>query len=69
MKKDYITYAKLRTILETCGGWVYAVNKHQYEELLRLEGQTVILDTGIGLIENIRAKLVLVKRLKRNYIL
>lgn len=68
MKKQYITYAKLRTELETCGGGVYAVNLSQYSELLRLEGQTVILDNGIGIIENVAEKLELEKRLKRNYI-
>lgn len=39
MKKQYIPFSQVRTAVEdsTGGGCIYAVNKTQYEELIRLE--------------------------------
>lgn len=39
MKKQYIPFAQIRAAVEDSagGGCIYAVNKTQYEELIRLE--------------------------------
>lgn len=51
------------------GGSVYVVNKTQYTELMRLEGQSMIRDDQVHFISGISQILQVKKRLKKNYII
>lgn len=52
------------------GGCIFAVNKWQYAELMRLEWQSFISDSStVQFIEWVSDRLKVVARLRRNYVI